>query len=587
RYVIHKDGGFLMMADNDGETMNGFLAHMAVLDAPLDAAAIAALGGVSDQMPALPDGVNADIFHFGTSNLTDGRAYAVVGDGVLTDRVIAAEGRVQLDQQVLHRLLKLGEQVEIDLDGVFTADSDLTYSLTASGGAPVDARIEDGRIIVEAKSLGFADFTLTATDADGHTASDTFRLRVAGDNAYAFVALPDTQNYTEAGRIEVLNKMTSFLAANKDSYNLQHVLHVGDVTGSNTVSQWRMVSDAYAALDAAGLPYSLLPGNHDQAPGGSAANHSSNQDAFFGMDRYFADSTGPHGVYDGEPDSTKNNFKTFIAPDGTPWIVLSLEFGPRDDVLRWADEVLTEYADHRAILATHHYTNMADVAGPNSGPLYAEGTGKNYGMRVLPDGVNDGRDMWDTLLSKHGNVSMMFSGHVFGDGAETQVRYGEHGNAVFQIFVNYQNGVAQVAQSAGDPSVPGNGGNGAMRIVIVDPDNKTMSTETYYAHLDRFMTASRGDPEPSRDGSGSYGGTSAPPPVQPVTYGTVGDLSLPTIEGDGTITVATLPHFNGANGLKVIPNSVSGDTGAFGDHTMVMDVFIPAQIGLVSILQTD
>ena len=585
RYVIHKDGGFLMMADNDGETMDGFMAHMAVLDAALDADAIRALGGVSDAQPTLPEGVNADVFHFGMSNLSDGRAHAVVGDGVLTDRVVAAEERVQLDQEILHHLMKVGEQLVIDLDPVFTAKSDLTYSLTSSDGTPVDARIEDGKLIADAKGLGFSDFTLTATDAEGHTATDSFRLRVAGDNAYMIAALPDTQDYS--GGSEIIGKMTAFLAANKDSLNLQHVLHVGDVTGSNTIGQWRHISDAYEALDAVGLQYSLLPGNHDQASGGSAANHSSNIGAFFGPDRYFAGATGPHGVYDGEPGQTMNNFKTFTAPDGTKWIVLSLEFGPRDDVLRWADEVLGEYADHRAILATHHYTNMADIAGPNSGPLYAEGTGKNYTMRFQPDGVNDGRDMWDTLLSKHGNVSMMFSGHVFGDGAETQVRYGEQGNPVFQIFVNYQNGVARVAQTAGDPNLPGNGGNGAMRLIVVDPDNKTMSTETYYANLDRFMTGSRGDAEPSRDGSGSYGGTTAPAPVQQLSYDTTQGLGLPEIAEGIATTVAALPHFDAANGLKVMPNSTSGATGAFADHTMVMDVYIPSQIGLVSILQTD
>ena len=42
---------------------------------------------------------------------------------------------------------------------------------------------------------------------------------------------------------------------------------------------------------------------------------------------------------------------------------------------------------HRAMVSTHHYTNFGDIAGPQSGPLYTEGSGKDYGMADDPQGA--------------------------------------------------------------------------------------------------------------------------------------------------------------------------------------------------------
>ncbi|OYW10554.1 MAG: hypothetical protein B7Z53_00710 [Rhodospirillales bacterium 12-71-4] len=63
-----------------------------------------------------------------------------------------------------------------------------------------------------------------------------------------------------------------------------------------------------------------------------------------------------------------NNYNTFTAPDGTKWLVLSMEFGPRDDVLRWAGEVLDAHLDHRVIIVSHSLTNYASRHDPAGGP---------------------------------------------------------------------------------------------------------------------------------------------------------------------------------------------------------------------------
>ncbi|SEA50490.1 LamG-like jellyroll fold domain-containing protein [Rubrimonas cliftonensis] len=583
RFTIDPSG-FLILADNDGETFSGKLASFALLDRAMDDAEIEALGGASPggALGAAGEGETLVAFDFiADAKVVNGSTLATIGAARLIDRDFVT---VELTEEIVHQLVTVGGRVEIDLAEVFSGEN-LVFTLEG-GNEQVRAAIEDGKLIVTGDALGFADLTVTATDDLGNSATDSFRIRAAGENAYTIVVFPDTQNYTNDGSGGRLYRMTEWVADNAAGLKIAAVTHVGDVTGDNRVHEWANVSEAYALLEQAGIPYTLLPGNHDQSDGGKAADHSSNIDLDFGLDRYFAQHEG--GVYEGDGASIRNNYKLFTAPDGTDWIVVSLEFGVRDDAVAWADEVLSEHADRRAIVLTHHYTNMADIAGPRSGSMYAEGTGKDYGMKDSVEAVNDGRDLWDALVSRHGNISFVFSGHVFGDGVETIVRYGEQGNAVAQMLVNYQDGVAVVSQTAGDDAPWGNGGNGAMRLIVIDPDNDRVDTETYYTELDTYMTAGRGEGEPSRDGPDG--------PVDPVVFepqtvafGTTAEVGLaPLPDGDAGAGVIATPRYDPNNGLLIDPGFAPASGGTnFLAYTMVWDMFLPAEIGLIAIIQTD
>ena len=45
-----------------------------------------------------------------------------------------------------------------------------------------------------------------------------------------------------------------------------------------------------------------------------------------------------------------------FAVEGRKFIVLALEFGPRKDIVRWANDVMDRHQDREAILITHAYT---------------------------------------------------------------------------------------------------------------------------------------------------------------------------------------------------------------------------------------
>ncbi|HEY5798543.1 MAG TPA: family 16 glycoside hydrolase, partial [Bosea sp. (in: a-proteobacteria)] len=392
----------------------------------------------------------------------------------------------------------------IDLADVFSGTG-LTYSVQSSDPSIADVAIEDGKLVIDyADTLGYTDLKITATDSLGQSVTDNVRVRVAGENAYTIAVLPDTQDYTNAARIETLKGMTQWVVDNKDSLNIAFLTNVGDMTQENGTAHWTYLKDAYETLNGE-IPYSLTLGNHD---GVSSSYSNSLINEYFPVD--YLQQVNPEtfgDTYDQEPGLSNNSYSTFTAPDGTKWMVLNLEFGPREDVLRWAGEVIEEHLDHRVILSNHSYMNWGGRHDATGAPLYDEGTGYDYGLANSNEAATDGETMYRALVQKYSNITFTFSGHIFGDGAETLVSYDQFGNPVYQMMMNYQNGVSsEITSDAGQGSGSA-GGNGAIRLLTIDPDNGAVYTSTYFSALYDYMDSVRGDGEPDRDGlTGPYRG---------------------------------------------------------------------------------
>ncbi|GAB5470484.1 MAG: hypothetical protein Kilf2KO_35140 [Rhodospirillales bacterium] len=502
RFTINGDDGFLLLTDESNETNAGFLNSFLISDQVLSEDEIAALGGpTADGILSLPpDDGKATQFDFDQGDLEP-----TFGPGTMTDREAdSGEALVEVVDPIQDLLVTPdADNLVIDLNSVFEGE-DLTFTVENSDGSVLSVvPSAEGILELDFAAFGFSDIKVTASDGEGNSASDSFRARVAGENAFTIAVMPDTQNYTsDPGRADTFGDITQWLADNAAAKNLQFVLHVGDVTENNTASQWEIARQAYEALDGV-VPYSVLSGNHDQGSGGSASDFSSRITEYFRPEDYAVENGGTlGGTYKGDMGS---NYHTFTAPDGTKWMVLSLEFGARDDVIRWAEDAIENHLDHRIILANHYYMNFTDRGNPLSGPLTAEPSGYNYGLVRSPENATDGEQLWRDLASKYPNVSFTFSGHVFGDGAETLVSYSDYGTPVHQMVVNYQFGVSGEIVGNGVPGRGSNGGNGAVRLLTIDPDNDTVWTETYFTEFDEYLTGSRDTPEYNRDGlTGAY-----------------------------------------------------------------------------------
>lgn len=497
RFTVDAESGFKILTDNDDETGSGYLSHFGMQAGAMGAEDVAALASVDADGPFAPE---EDAFQIGFDDYAP-TIEAGFDAVTLIDTTPVDPGDTPV-AGIKDMLVTTNDApLEYNLEDVFGAGAQ-DFTVTNSNGDAVEATIENGVLTLEFAELGLSDLTITATNAAGVEVEDHVRVRVAGEGAYTIAILPDTQNYTSNPSIaHNFTDITQWLADNAGSKGIGFVAHVGDVTEWASTSQFNFAKEAMQILRDAGIPFSLLPGNHDIGSSGSSNERTTEQyNAAFSTE-YMSNDPTFAGVYDQEPERYDNNYHLWTAADGTEWITLSLEFGPRDDVLRWADGVLTEFGDRKAMVLTHSYNNFNGRHDPLGGPVEGEGAGYDYGLGKDPEGSWDGEEVWRDVISSHANVVFTFGGHIFGDGAETVVSYNDYGNPVFQFLVNYQNGVGIEATNGG------NGGNGAVRLVTVDPENDAFYTETYFTEFDQYMTGARETTEKSRDGlTGEYVG---------------------------------------------------------------------------------
>lgn len=289
-----------------------------------------------------------------------------------------------------------------------------------------------------------------------------------GKGSFTLAVLPDTQNYSERFP-ETYLAQTKWIVENRKARNIAAVLHLGDITNKNTVDEWKNADAAMTVLDDAQLPYFFCPGNHDYSAGGACKDRTTRLNDHFPMSRFKG---RPHfaGTYDKEPDRMENSCHLFDA-GGRKFVVIALEFGPRKDVVRWANDMARKHKDRAAILITHAFIYFNDTRydwkthGPkqNWNP-HAYGVAK-----ATDDDVSDGEELWDNLVAKHENFVLTLNGHVLGDGLGRVTTKTPSGREVPQVLVNFQ--------------MRPNGGDGWLRLLEFKADGKTVEAYDYSPKL--------------------------------------------------------------------------------------------------------
>lgn len=300
-----------------------------------------------------------------------------------------------------------------------------------------------------------------------------------GDHCETFsiILLPDTQYYTQEakGSTNVYNKQLQWIANNKTKENIKFVAHLGDITNNNYVSQWEVASHAHEILDNAGIPYSMITGNHDYI-GTTPGRSNTHFGKYFGKNRY----TGKNWY--GGSYSTVNNY-AFFEVGHMKFMVLSLEYAPRKETICWANKLIRQYPDRHVIIVTHCYLTH----------------GGKYGGSCpkLPYATNGSRgtDLWNELVALHSNIFMVACGHV-GD-SEYRRRTGNSGNKVHEMLVDYQfekrctNSSASACTNhcLGSPGA----GNGWLRQLIFDPKANIVTAKTFTVMNGNSSTFPKGE----------------------------------------------------------------------------------------------
>ena len=300
-----------------------------------------------------------------------------------------------------------------------------------------------------------------------------------GEVAYSIAVLPDTQYYASSWP-EIFAAQTSWLVANRGAQQLGFVLHTGDIVDSDSADQWTVASQALHMFDGQ-LPYVVTAGNHDYA--NPLADRMGMGNVYFPPSD-FAAYPWFQGTF--EPDHIENSYSLFDVPNGQ-WLVLALEFGPRDEVLAWANGVLGAHPTTPAIVITHAYLYRDGTLYDHVGAPDQSFNPHSYVMANQPDTtINDGAEMWSKLIAPNSNVKLVFSGHdVNGKGippgtAARLTSTRPDGTIVHQVLANYQTCLSAPCESV-------HGGNGFLRLLRFAADGTKMGVDTYSPYLDQSL----------------------------------------------------------------------------------------------------
>lgn len=312
---------------------------------------------------------------------------------------------------------------------------------------------------LRAKHAGRLAFATPATAAPATTATATAPalpaaavpaapgpgLELAPEGTFTIAVIPDTQRYFGPGsgrgdqsgepRNPAFVSRTQWLADNLAAQRIAFVSHVGDVVDRNNREQWRVAREAMDRLHGR-VPYGLSVGNHDLI--GSSGDAALFQEAFgatrfAGMPWY----GGCHAGRPGQPPAVSgdnaNSFQLITAA-GIDLVVVHLECNAPDDVLAWADEVLTVQRHRLAIVTTHMY--LGGLERPGGG----EPQGRMLWKKVHGERGNTPQQLWEKCFSRHPNLFLVLCGDQSASIAHRQESRGLAGNPVHEILQDYPRG---------------------------------------------------------------------------------------------------------------------------------------------------
>ena len=285
---------------------------------------------------------------------------------------------------------------------------------------------------------------------------------------FTLAVLPDTQFYCDT-RLKLSAKwgngdlrryffaQTKWVRDNQKRLNIAFLVHEGDIVQADAPEEWAIAKKAMSVLDGK-VPYCMCLGNHDMGfekadnkyGGNIGVNRTTHFNTYFPREK-FAERAEFGGTF--PPDRHDNSWYHFEAA-GMKFLIVALECKPRDEVLDWANKVVSKHPDHRIIVLTHAY--MTASKSRNTGGMKAKG--------------NIGEQIWQKFVRKHKNIFMVLCGHHAGEAVLTSA--GDHGNKVHQVLSDYQH--------------LNNGGESWLRYMVFKPGANKISIHTYNPALDKF-----------------------------------------------------------------------------------------------------
>ena len=185
-----------------------------------------------------------------------------------------------------------------------------------------------------------------------------------------------------------LKRHVDWVNANASARRIVALLCSGDFTNGGADAYWADVVSSWNTLTVPGIP---CPGNHDY-DGSDWTSRTTKISTYLPT----ASMATLIAAYQA---GVSSNTAHLITVNGRQWLVLALEFWPRDAVVVWALGILAANLGKPTIILTHEALTRTGVL---STPAYYSQSGT---------GINFGQDINAKLVVPYPQICLVFSGH--------------------------------------------------------------------------------------------------------------------------------------------------------------------------------
>jgi len=281
------------------------------------------------------------------------------------------------------------------------------------------------------------------------------------DYAYSFAVVGDTQCLNDFYP-EHFQTLYDWIIANKETKNIQYVFGLGDITNKSLIREWDEAVTAFDKLSDAGIPYSVVRGNHDSQ---TTTDTEKLQFNVAMADSKYASEIPAEQRFKAE--ELENTYRVFTVGD-EKFVSITLDYGPTNEELAWAAGVCEQYSDRKVIVTTHAY-------------MFRDGTTLDKGDVVPPSNSdpanNDGDEVFEKFVKQHENIVLVMSGHDPSAYIATRKDIGVHGNTITQMLVD-----AQTEEK-------NRGAMGMVTMLYFSKDGKCVEVEHYSTVRDQYFLA--------------------------------------------------------------------------------------------------
>lgn len=221
-------------------------------------------------------------------------------------------------------------------------------------------------------------------------------------NCEYIIVIGDTQVYTNTESLYSYfsDTMNWIWSQCKYGKNIKCILQTGDITENNLPSQYevfRNITQPTAEL----VPYIACPGNHDYDWTSDFKIVDRNSSLFSSFTAFELTRANILSCFEG---GKMENIVVNNIIDGENYNIISLEFGPRKEVVKWINSYLKNHPKDKHILLTHEYLGFESerVINNSHAERYFDTTTSTYST---PE------ELWQNLIKNNDNIVCVICGH--------------------------------------------------------------------------------------------------------------------------------------------------------------------------------